>query len=162
MTPREVRADGYRPRGDTRGEGVASSWRNARLPLNGRPGANRTAWKPGTMPHFIHQHSTRVRASDGSEYCARTYGKARADGTWSGWIEFVPTDGRAIVLSTEQETSQPDRRAVEYWAGGLEPVYLQGALQRALNRSALGEDKKKRGASSALRSNITRAAPESP
>jgi hypothetical protein len=38
------------------------------------------------------------------------------------------------VLSTEQETSQPDRKAVEYWAGGLEPVYLEGALARALRR----------------------------
>jgi hypothetical protein len=83
------------------------------------------------MSQLIHRHSARVRSQDGTEYCAFTYGEARADGTWSAWIEFVATDSRAAVLSTGQETSQPDRRAVEYWAGGLEPVYLEGALARA-------------------------------
>ena len=90
------------------------------------------------MPHLIHQHTARVKARDGTEYCARTYGDVRSDGTWNGWIEFVPANGRGIVLSTEQETSQPDRKAVEYWAGGLEPVYLEGALARALRRQRVG------------------------
>jgi hypothetical protein len=35
------------------------------------------------------------------------------------------------VLITEQETSQPNRTALEYWADGLEPVYLDGAFARA-------------------------------
>jgi len=35
------------------------------------------------------------------------------------------------TLRTDQETSQPNRGALEYWADGLEPVYLQGALARA-------------------------------
>lgn len=83
------------------------------------------------MSQPIHQHSVHVRASDGTEYRAITYGESRPDGTWSGWIEFVPTDGQGPALSTGQETSQPDRRAVEYWAGGLERVYLEGALARA-------------------------------
>jgi hypothetical protein len=49
-----------------------------------------------------------------------------------GWLEFVPTSASGgPVLRTGQETSQPDREAVEYWAGGLEPVYLEGALGRA-------------------------------
>jgi hypothetical protein len=90
------------------------------------------------MRHFIHSHSTQVCAPDGTEYCAQTYGESRPDGTWSGWIEFVPADGRGSVLSTDQETSQPDRKAVEYWAGGLEPVYLEGALARALRRQRVG------------------------
>jgi hypothetical protein len=90
------------------------------------------------MPHLIHQHTARVKGPDGTAYCARTYADSRADGTWSGWIEFVPADGHGAVLSTEQETSQPDRKAVEYWAGGLEPVYLEGALRRALRVSAIG------------------------
>jgi hypothetical protein len=89
------------------------------------------------MRHLIHEHSARVRAADGTEYCARTFGESRADGTWSGWIEFVPVNERGATISTEQETSQPDRKAVEYWAGGLEPVYLEGALNRALRLAAI-------------------------
>lgn len=89
------------------------------------------------MRYLIHEHTARVKGPDGTEYCARTNGESRADGTWSGWIEFVPANGSGGVLSTEQETSQPDRKAVEYWAGGLERVYLEGALQRALNNAAM-------------------------
>jgi hypothetical protein len=90
------------------------------------------------MPHLIHRHTARVKAPDGTEYCAHTYGDSRPNGTWSAWIEFVPASGRGPLLSTDQETSQPDRKAVEYWAGGLEPVYLEGALSRALRLSAIG------------------------
>ena len=90
------------------------------------------------MPELIHEHSVTVTANQGVRYRARVYGERRRDGTWSGWIEFVPADGRhvAVTLRTGQETSQPDRKAVEYWAGGLEPVYLEGALTRA--REAAG------------------------
>lgn len=85
------------------------------------------------MPELIHEHSVTVTADDGVRYRARVYGEQRRDGTWSGWIEFVPVIGgpAAGPLRTGQETSQPDRKAVEYWAGGLEPVYLEGALIRA-------------------------------
>lgn len=84
------------------------------------------------MAELIHQHSGVVRASDGTTYRSRVYGERRRDGTWSGWIEFVPVDGgSATALRTGQETSQPDRKAVAYWAGGLEMVYLEGALARA-------------------------------
>ena len=34
-------------------------------------------------------------------------------------------------LRTGQETSQPNRDALAYWASGLEDVYLEGALARA-------------------------------
>jgi hypothetical protein len=81
---------------------------------------------------LIHVHSAQVRSPNGTEYQARIFGEPRSDGTWMGWLEFVPVaDRRAPTLRTEQETSQPDRQAVEYWAGGLEPVYLEGALARA-------------------------------
>ncbi|HKW48618.1 MAG TPA: hypothetical protein VJN70_14315 [Gemmatimonadaceae bacterium] len=89
------------------------------------------------MRQFIHEHSTHVKAPDGIEYCARTYAASRADGTWSGWIEFVTAGGGGGVLKTDQETSQPDRKAIEYWAGGLQPVYLEGALNRALKLAAI-------------------------
>lgn len=55
-------------------------------------------------------------------------GTARADGTWAGRLLF--TNGRASRTS-DQETTQPNRAALEYWAGGLETVYLEGALRRA-------------------------------
>jgi hypothetical protein len=82
------------------------------------------------MAEHIHTHSARVRR-EGIEYEARIYGAARPDGTWAGWLEFHAVRGSGAVLRTDQETSQPNRRALEYWAGGLEPVYLDGALGRA-------------------------------
>jgi hypothetical protein len=83
------------------------------------------------MTEHIHTHSTNVSSDDGVEYEIRVYGAARADGTWSGWLEFHPWSGFGSALRTDQETSQPSRAALEYWAGGLEPVYFDGALKRA-------------------------------
>jgi hypothetical protein len=54
------------------------------------------------------------------------------DGRWQGWIEFVPVDGGSAIRSG-RETTQPNRVDVQYWATGLTPVYLEGALHRALN-----------------------------
>ncbi len=66
-------------------------------------------------------------------YVVHVCGQERADGTWEGWLEFHPSGGGSI-LRTDQETSQPNRTALEYWADGLEPVYLEGALARAQGR----------------------------
>ena len=82
---------------------------------------------------LIHEHSG-VVIDGGSTYTVRVCGQERDDGTWEGWLEFHPSDSRAEVLSTDSETSQPTRSAIEYWARGLEPVYLEGALARALGR----------------------------
>lgn len=85
------------------------------------------------MRELIHRHSTQVRTDAGVVYEALVYGEPRVDGSWIGWLEFLPlTAGR--VLRTDRETSQPDREALEYWAGGLEPLYLEGAFERALER----------------------------
>jgi hypothetical protein len=46
-------------------------------------------------------------------------------------LEFLPEDGSEIVRSA-RETSQPNLTTLEYWATGLTPVYLEGALQRAM------------------------------
>ena len=83
------------------------------------------------MAEHIHTHSARVRAGDGSRWEARVMGARRGDGTWAGWLEFRSLDEPGRIARTGQETSQPDRRALVYWAGGLEPVYLDGALKRA-------------------------------
>jgi hypothetical protein len=89
---------------------------------------------PGRRAELIHEHSTRVKDLDGTTYVARVCGKGRADGTWEGWLEFHPTDGHQPMLRTGRETSQPNRVSIEYWASGLEPIYLDGAFARARGR----------------------------
>jgi hypothetical protein len=73
-----------------------------------------------------------VDATTGTEYRARVCGRDRDDGLWEGWIEFVnATTG--TVLRTVRETTQPNLTDLKYWATGLTPVYLEGALARTLN-----------------------------
>jgi len=84
------------------------------------------------MAELIHEHIVRVEDADGALYLPRTYGEPRVDGTWSGWIEFHPLNGVGRVLSTGQETSQPSRDTLAYWASGLETVYFEGALARTV------------------------------
>jgi len=75
-----------------------------------------------------------VVAKDGTAYIARACGGPAASnhGTWQGWLEFVPIEGGPAMRSS-RETTQPNREDTEYWATGLTPVYLEGALERALN-----------------------------
>jgi hypothetical protein len=83
------------------------------------------------MAVLLQEYTTEVIAADGTVYTVRSYGEERADGTWTGWLQFDPIDAAQPTLMTGQETSQPNRTAVEYWATGLEPVYFQGAFERA-------------------------------
>ena len=83
------------------------------------------------MAELLQEYTTVVDAPDGTTYTVRSYGEERLDGTWTGWLEFHPKDARKSVLRTDQETSQPNRTAVEYWSTGLEPVYFEGAFARA-------------------------------
>lgn len=85
------------------------------------------------MAVLLRQHDARVKDNE-TTYIALIYGQERVDGTWEGWIEFHPTDKSKPVLKTGQETSQPNRVTTEYWAFGLEPIYLEGALARAQER----------------------------
>ncbi len=89
------------------------------------------------MAELIREHSTRVKDGD-TIYIVRIYAGERTDGTWEGWLEFHPTDKSKPVLRTGEETSQPSRVAMEYWAFGLEPIYLEGALARAEGRLVSG------------------------
>jgi hypothetical protein len=89
------------------------------------------AWPSERNAELIHEHVPRVAAPDGTVYRARTCASQRDDGTWVGWLEFEPADGSRSVLRTGRETTQSNREAVAYWASGLEPVYLEGALRRA-------------------------------
>ncbi len=72
---------------------------------------------------------------DGRSYRVAVAGSERSDGTWEGRLQF--SDGERQV-TTGQETSQPNREALEYWATGLEEIYLEGALQRAIDNTRRG------------------------
>lgn len=73
-----------------------------------------------------------VRSRDGRSYRAQACGRPLDGGErWEGWIEFAPDSGGA-ALRTQQESVQPHREALVYWATGLGDAYLEGALQRAL------------------------------
>lgn len=85
------------------------------------------------MSELIYQHPNKV-SDQGITYVARVRGAERPDGTWEGWLEFQPDDSSKPLLRTDQETSQPNRTTIEYWALGLEPLYLEGALARAQGR----------------------------
>jgi hypothetical protein len=68
----------------------------------------------------------------GAMYFAEAVGRQRTDdGLWEGWLEFSGVDESAPSISSERETTQPNRVDLEYWAQGLSRVYLQGALARA-------------------------------
>jgi len=83
------------------------------------------------MVQLVHEHATQVRTPEGKTYVPRTYAEQQPDGTWFGWLEFRPLDDRLPTLRTERETTQPTLETVAYWASGLEPVYFEGAFERA-------------------------------
>ena len=85
------------------------------------------------MAVLVHEHSVTVQTPKGATYLARTYAEQQRDGSWQAWIEFTPIDGRGGPLRTDRETTQPTRDAVAYWASGLQPVYFEGAFERANN-----------------------------
>ena len=95
---------------------------------------HRTARGVSAVAELILQHSARVLDEEGSAYLVRVWADRRRDGMWEGWLEFAPVDGLTCALRTSRETSQPNRGALEYWATGLEPVYLDGAFARARGR----------------------------
>ena len=78
------------------------------------------------------EFSDLVRGDDGRRYLARACGGPMPNQQWQGWIEFIPVGENGIVLRSGRETTQPNRQDTEYWATGLRPLYLQGALRRAL------------------------------
>lgn len=77
-----------------------------------------------------------VAGPDGTMYEARAVGDEMPAGGWQGWLEFLPLAGGPPERS-RRETTQPNRVDTEYWATGLTPVYLEGALKRALTRPPL-------------------------
>jgi len=79
---------------------------------------------------LIRRHEDQVKDKSGHVYDVLIYGE-NIGTTWEGWIDFVPLGAGLPSRRTSRETTQPDRAALEYWATGLEPLYLAGAFERA-------------------------------
>lgn len=88
-----------------------------------------------SVPRLVRDHGVRVVGPHHQTFRIVTWAQPEPMGAWVAWLEFRAEDGDFAVLRTGHETSQPDLRAVEYWADGLEPIYFEGALERALRRS---------------------------
>lgn len=84
------------------------------------------------MSEVLLEYPARVSAADGRAFRARACASEMATGLWQGWIEFLPVDPSAAALRSPRETTQPNRTDTHYWATGLTPIYLEGALKRAL------------------------------
>lgn len=86
------------------------------------------------MAEVIHVFPTTVSHA-GLRWAAQAWGEAGDDGRWIGWLVFSAA-GSGQTLATPRETIQSNREALAYWASGLTPTYLDGALRRALSRAA--------------------------
>lgn len=85
------------------------------------------------MDELIHEFASEIADADGHTYTARAMGRQRKGQTvWEGRLEFTPLGGRGMVRRSQVETTQPNREALAYWASGVEAVYLEGALERAI------------------------------
>ncbi|HXH23803.1 MAG TPA: hypothetical protein VNI78_01055 [Vicinamibacterales bacterium] len=82
------------------------------------------------MPEVLRTFAEPIRDESGS-YHARVVGRRAADGMWEGWLEFEALDRTGETLVGPVESRQPEREHLVYWAGGLTPVFLEGALHRA-------------------------------
>ena len=89
------------------------------------------------MSVLVHEFTSAITDLDGHAYRARACGERRRDGTWVGWLEFTPVSPGEVIWRTPRETTQPNLKALEYWSLGLEVVYLEGALQRAISATTL-------------------------
>ena len=85
-------------------------------------------WAP--MAEVIHVFDEPVYLNN-VPYLVQVAGRP-AGNIWEGWLEFAEQGG-SDVRRTPRETTQPDRRALEYWATGLSGTYVEGALTRALD-----------------------------
>ena len=87
------------------------------------------------MRELVHERTIEFRGADGTIYDrAHVYAEPNGRTTWAGFVEFLSPDG-GPGLRTGHETTQSNVQGVAYWATGLEPVYFEGALNRAARRS---------------------------
>ncbi len=90
--------------------------------------------RPTGMAEHIHTFQ-RPLTRRGQAWTVEAWGEELEGGRWEGWIVFGPVDGGPLV-ATGRETTQSTRAALGYWARGLEEIYLDGALARAVGRAA--------------------------
>jgi hypothetical protein len=84
------------------------------------------------MFQLVHEYELVVDVS-GDVYRPRAYGALQDDLTWGGWLVFFPQNiGASAVVATPRETTQASWEALRNWAAAISPVYLEGALARAL------------------------------
>jgi hypothetical protein len=89
-----------------------------------------TVERSDDRPNVFHRVvAESYRSPDGRQFQVAVRG-APVGHLWHGWLAFVPHDG-GPELTTERETTQPNRPALAYWARGLQPLYLDGAFARA-------------------------------
>lgn len=85
-----------------------------------------------TMAEVLVDYENTISDAEGSRWAARACGRHGVGNLWEGWIEFVPLALERKPIRSGRETTQPSREDLLYWATGLTPVYLRGALIRAL------------------------------
>lgn len=85
------------------------------------------------MAEVLVSFGSRIQGPDGRSYTVQVSGREREDRLWEGWLEFLPLDGSAPVV-TARETTQPNRKDLLYWASGLTDPYMDGALLRTLRQ----------------------------
>lgn len=83
------------------------------------------------MAELLHEFSGRVRDREAGDYIAQAWGRRMEDGRWEAWLVFLPVN-RGFARRTGRETTQSNLDSLAYWVAGLEPVYLEGALDRSI------------------------------
>ena len=83
------------------------------------------------MSEVLMEYEAIVSETDGSQWKPRACGRRGEGHMWEGWIEFVPLNRASSPVRSRRESTQPSRESLIYWATGLTPVYLKGALERA-------------------------------
>jgi len=88
------------------------------------------------MKELVHERHLTITDVNGALYDrVRVYAELQGTGRWGGIIEFAAADGGATV-HTGRETTQTTAGDVARWAMGLEPIYFEGAIDRAVPRVA--------------------------
>ena len=83
------------------------------------------------MSEVLMEYDPIVSETDGGTWKPCACGRRGVGQMWEGWLEFVPLGRRAPAVRSRRESTQPSRESLVYWATGLTPVYLKGALERA-------------------------------
>jgi hypothetical protein len=88
------------------------------------------------MRELVHERDLTITDVNGALYDrVRVYADLQETGRWGGIIEFAAADG-ASTVQTGRETTQTTAGDVARWALGLEPIYFEGAIDRAVPRVA--------------------------